>query len=420
MPSDYVGYALVPRFFPETGHNVDGEFLAYVRHNGGAGEFGYPVTEEFWEPSGASAAGRMVQYFQRARLECDLVTKRVTRSPLGELLVRPQPAVSPAPEARFFTETGHNVMNAFLRHFETAGGVEVLGYPISEEVEENEHVVQWFEYVRLEWWPEHPPAHRVQLGLLGDEHLRRTAQQVPAAAVRRAAPLEPVREWILPPPQPPPARPQPPLLVPILYYHHVPSQQPLRTQIRAFKRAGRTIVPLGRVVDAVRGEATLPPDPLVLTFDDAWESQFQNAAPVLQAEDVPATFFVITRYLSALAGYMTWDQARMLKERGHEVESHSHNHPRLDTLYAADEGAAVAEIWESLAVLESRLGRSRRLFAYPDGRWDDAVVSIVARIYRGAVATGGGALQTQDLMYALRRIKAEPSYAAASLLKQMV
>jgi hypothetical protein len=33
------------RFFTETGHNVDGGFLAYWLANGGLPQFGYPLTE---------------------------------------------------------------------------------------------------------------------------------------------------------------------------------------------------------------------------------------------------------------------------------------------------------------------------------------------------------------------------------------
>jgi peptidoglycan/xylan/chitin deacetylase (PgdA/CDA1 family) len=393
--------------------------LRYFWAHGGVDTLGLPLTNEYWEPTeGAGGRGCMVQYFQRARLEFDPETGLVTRSRLGELLDRAQPAAPPVPGLRYFPETGHNLGHGFLVFFEEAGGVEALGYPISEEVEEHGHAVQWFQNARLEWWPEHEPARQIQYGLLGAEHLQAAGRQVPLSARWPVIPLEPLREWSLPTPPRGPARALPPQMVPILYYHHVPAPAPLRDQIRAFREAGRSIVPLGQAVAALRGEAGLPPNPLALTFDDGWETQFQHAAPVLQAERVPATFFVITRYLGTLPGYMSWDQVRTLKELGHEVESHTQNHPDLDRLHAEDSGAAVAEIWESLAILEQRLGHSQRLFAYPNGRWDAPVADLVARVYRGAVATGGGALQSQDRLYTLRRIKAEPAYPPDQLIAQ--
>jgi hypothetical protein len=51
------------RFFPETGHTVSAAFLSYFEGRGGVDFFGYPITEMMVENR------RVVQYFQRARLE---------------------------------------------------------------------------------------------------------------------------------------------------------------------------------------------------------------------------------------------------------------------------------------------------------------------------------------------------------------
>src|SRR5438876_856288 len=83
---------------------------------------------------------------------------------------------------RYFPQTGHNVGGAFLRFFVAAGGVDVLGLPLSEEVPRDGHTVQWFQDARLEWWPENPPAEQVQYGLVGQEHLKLAAKFVPASA----------------------------------------------------------------------------------------------------------------------------------------------------------------------------------------------------------------------------------------------
>ena len=418
---DYVGWVDVPRFFPETGHNVDGDFLTHFWSHGAATTLGFPLTEAYWTPGeDPDGAGVEVQYFQRARLELDLATGALSYSPLGALLDKQQPPVPPAPDVRYFPQTGHNVGRSFLVHFEDAGGVAALGLPLSEEVEENGRPVQWFERARLEWWPERPAEHRVQLGLIGELHLDASRDEVPDEAQRPAEPLPPLREWSLPAPPPPPRIAWAPADVPILYYHQVPSAKTLRDQLVELREAGREIVSLNTVVAALRGEGpALPAKPLVLTFDDGWATQFQNAAPVLQAEGLQATFFVITHYLSELPGYMSWDQVRTLKEMGHDVESHTQNHPSVDVLYAQDEGAALAELWESLAVLERRLGHSRRLFAYPNGTWNKTVADLAARVYRAAVATAGGTFQSQQHLYQMRRIKAEPHYKAKDLLRLM-
>jgi hypothetical protein len=56
------------RFFPETGHNVDGGFLAYWVGQGGLAQFGYPLSEVFREKL-EDGQEYEVQYFERARFE---------------------------------------------------------------------------------------------------------------------------------------------------------------------------------------------------------------------------------------------------------------------------------------------------------------------------------------------------------------
>ena len=61
------------RHFPETGHNLAGDFLAYWQGNGRLAQFGYPLSEEFEELLPIDAQGTVtpfrVQYFERARFE---------------------------------------------------------------------------------------------------------------------------------------------------------------------------------------------------------------------------------------------------------------------------------------------------------------------------------------------------------------
>jgi outer membrane protein assembly factor BamB len=64
-PTDRVPPGTEGVYFFETGHNVRGAFLEYFNANGGLRAFGYPRTEEFAQD------GKIVQWFQRARMEYD-------------------------------------------------------------------------------------------------------------------------------------------------------------------------------------------------------------------------------------------------------------------------------------------------------------------------------------------------------------
>jgi hypothetical protein len=90
------------------------------------------------------------------------------------------------PPVRCFAETGHSVSGNFLRYFEAMGGVDWLGYPISEPLEEEGRQVQYYEYARLEDHPDDPAGPLVKLSMLGERLGRRqpplSASGVPPAS----------------------------------------------------------------------------------------------------------------------------------------------------------------------------------------------------------------------------------------------
>ena len=90
----------------------------------------------------------------------------------GQQIVIPTylpPATLPATagESRYYTQTGHWVRFGFLEFFDQYGGVDVFGYPITDEYVENGVVVQYFQRMRLEWYPNNPAGQNVQMAPLG-------------------------------------------------------------------------------------------------------------------------------------------------------------------------------------------------------------------------------------------------------------
>jgi hypothetical protein len=79
----------------------------------------------------------------------------------------------PSPPSRCFIATGHTVRGNFWRTFEAMGGVESLGYPITEPFEQEGRQVQYFEYARLEDHPDNPGRPVVKLSMLGERLGRR-------------------------------------------------------------------------------------------------------------------------------------------------------------------------------------------------------------------------------------------------------
>ncbi|WP_124681927.1 hypothetical protein [Candidatus Viridilinea mediisalina] len=146
-------------YFPQTGHFLGGAFRSFWERNGGLDIFGYPISPEFVQNSD----GRIVQYFERARFELDVVNDQAFIS-LGlvgrEYLAATGqgfPRVGPvsAPGVRYFPETGHTLRGQFLTFWQQRGGAEIFGLPISEEVVQQlpdgqNYLVQYFERGRFE------------------------------------------------------------------------------------------------------------------------------------------------------------------------------------------------------------------------------------------------------------------------------
>jgi hypothetical protein len=157
------------RYFPDTRHNVVGEFYLYYQNVPEAElVFGSPITEQFVDRS-----GRTVQYFQRARFELwpeMPVGQRVQLTPLGSLLYTPGApslSVNVAGACRTFP-TGFSVCYDFLTFYDAHGGAALFGNPISAfEFQPDGRILQYFERARFEWYPERPRGQNVSLSDLG-------------------------------------------------------------------------------------------------------------------------------------------------------------------------------------------------------------------------------------------------------------
>jgi peptidoglycan/xylan/chitin deacetylase (PgdA/CDA1 family) len=122
-----------------------------------------------------------------------------------------------------------------------------------------------------------------------------------------------------------------------------------------------------------------------VTFDDGWANQYDNALPVLRADHVPGTFYLISGYLGS-SQYMTVAQAKTVQSAGNEIGSHTVDHPDLTTLSGS---ALTSQLADSKAALEANFGPVTDL-AYPYGSTNATVQQEAAKYYSSARTTNGG------------------------------
>lgn len=73
------------------------------------------------------------------------------------------------PRTVFIPETGQTIDGVFLDQWRAGGGAAAYGNPITPELTENDHTVQYYEYARFEYVPEDPTGIVVHLGSIGEE-----------------------------------------------------------------------------------------------------------------------------------------------------------------------------------------------------------------------------------------------------------
>jgi len=115
-----------------------------------------------------------------------------------------------------------------------------------------------------------------------------------------------------------------------------------------------------------------PGGAITISFDDAWDSQFENALPVLLEHNVPATFYVMTNPVkNGDYGYMNEAQVVALTRLGFEIGAHTKSH--LDLTALSDE-MLVEELVESKEYLEALTDREMFSLAYPFGATNQTVI----------------------------------------------
>lgn len=181
--------------------------------------------------------------------------------------------------------------------------------------------------------------------------------------------------------------------VPILLYHHITTEEfsggneislispkDFRLHMTAIK-VNFSPISLRQYYEYVMdetGEVTIPDNPIIVTFDDGYLSNYEIAYPILKELGIPATIFVVTNTVGEIGGegkvnysHFTWEQAREMEESGLiEIQSHTANHTELAGLPV---DKLVVELRKSKYAIEKNLGHECDMIAFPYGSYDETV-----------------------------------------------
>jgi peptidoglycan/xylan/chitin deacetylase (PgdA/CDA1 family) len=199
--------------------------------------------------------------------------------------------------------------------------------------------------------------------------------------------------------------------VPILVYHALGTPPPseaypglyvsrpeFREEMAWLAANGYQGVTLDQVERAWYHGGTLPPKPIVVTFDNGYPEQVRFAPSVLSRYGWPGVLFEITR------DHLTPPYIRPIIAMGWEVDSHSATHPDLTKVGRTQ---LASEVAGSRTYLQRTYRVPSNNFCYPSSIYDRSTIAAVRTAgYVGAVTEEPG-FASRDRPYELNRYEIE-------------
>ncbi len=201
------------------------------------------------------------------------------------------------------------------------------------------------------------------------------------------------------------------IFVPVFVLHRIMPGEPgeysmtpdnLERLLTELNNRNFTPITLAQLDKAIRKKGPLPNRPAMITFDDAYLDNYENAAPILKKTGWKGVFFAPVEKISDLPDRrvawgdgpnplgMTWQELTQLKENGMDIGSHGMDHVNLRKV---DDYTLTQELAQSRHILEQRLGIPVRALAYPGGRENDHVLEFAKQAgYTMAFLSGGGVI----------------------------
>jgi len=202
----------------------------------------------------------------------------------------------------------------------------------------------------------------------------------------------------------------------VLMYHHISDQlvgqmlsnvspRLFEKQIKYLLSRNFKVISLTQLVESLKGNSTLPPKSVVITFDDGYKNNYIYAYPILRKYNLPATIFLTTGFLNGsvkptsfsgtykkiFSEYpqegvpLSWEEIREMSENGIDFGAHTVSHPRLTKIPLKK---AREEIEESKREIEEKLGKQVKCFAYPYGDYNEKIIELVKEAGFSCAAAG--------------------------------
>jgi poly-beta-1,6-N-acetyl-D-glucosamine N-deacetylase len=124
--------------------------------------------------------------------------------------------------------------------------------------------------------------------------------------------------------------------VAVLTYNHIAPEEsaytisPLmfRKHLQALKDNHYNVFSVEKFIDFLQGKKNIPPNAVVITFDDGYESFYKYRYPEMKKQNITATNFIVVSSINSpfhKPGILNWNQIMEMKKDGFSFYSHTYN-----------------------------------------------------------------------------------------------
>lgn len=244
-----------------------------------------------------------------------------------------------------------------------------------------------------------------------------------------------------------------PQTIPILMYHHITLNEEecsnetitlnkFKQDMVALKENGYNTISFKQLYDFVENKKLLPKNPIIITFDDGYSSNFTLAYPVLKDLKMKATIHIIgqmvdKKYVNGIATlpHFSYNEAKNMFDSGLiDIQSHTynlHNYSIRPGILKLEKETVeqyttmlTNDFLKSKNEIEKNVGNSVFVFAYPYGLHDNLSEEILKNLgIKITVTTNEGVSKVipnvTDSLYNLDRINVGCNLTTNELMKKI-
>ncbi len=200
--------------------------------------------------------------------------------------------------------------------------------------------------------------------------------------------------------------------IPIIMYHQITKKSSRRgrytvmydefkNDIMYLKEKGYTTIDMTELISYVHGEGTLPEKPIIITFDDGFESVYEYVYPLLQELDMCAVASIVGEYTNFFTenpdhnvtySYMDWHEIKELAKgdvieiQNHSFDLHRNDNTRKGICNKKDENVASyntevgADILKMQDLMKQKTGYRPNTLTLPFGAYRKETIDLAKNL----------------------------------------